>query len=238
MFSRDIGSICILSFDLEVVVMGDNRTIHLVEIPIGGTGGSVWNRLHGEREDTCETLARISGPGCDIYRELLHARLRKLDAALDRLMSGSYGNCSQCGLAINETRLDVDPATSLCLDCSAIFTSETEKSSAANIVLRELQPFDTILLGTHNSDYRILLLDPMTGRALVEGGGYLLEPSEAFIIGSGNPGFAFTEGAICIGERLEMCVHERMLLTSPVKSVEVKQNAAAESLENISTALH
>jgi len=218
--------------------MNDNRTIHLVEIPIGGRGGSVWNRLHGEREDTCETLARISGPGSDIYRELLHARLRKLDAALDRLMSGSYGNCSQCGLAIKETRLDVDPATSLCLDCSGIFTSDTEKSSAANVVLGELQPFDTILLGTHNSDYRILLLDPKTGRALVEGGSYLLEPSEAFIIGSGSPGSAFNGGAICIGDRLEMCVHEKMLLTSPVKSVEVKQNATAESLETISAALH
>jgi hypothetical protein len=218
--------------------MSDNRTIHLVEIPIGGRAGSVWNRLHEEREDTCETLARMSGPGSDIYCELLHARLRKLDAALDRLMSGSYGNCSQCGLAINEIRLDVDPATSFCLDCSGISASETEKSSAANVVLEELQPFDTILLGTNNSDYRILLLDPKTGRALVEGGSYLLEPSEAFIIGSGSPGSSFNAGAICVGDRLEMCVHEKMLLTSPVKSVEVKQSAAAESLETISTALH
>ena len=125
--------------------MSDNRTIHLVEIPIGGKGGSVWNRLHGEREDTCETLARISGPDSDIYRELLHARLRKLDAALDRLMSGSYGNCPQCGLAINETRLAVDPATSLCLDCSGFSTSDTEKGSATNVVLEELKPFDTAL---------------------------------------------------------------------------------------------
>jgi len=37
---------------------------------------------------------------------------------------------------------------------------------------------------------------------------------------------------------LEMCVQEKMLLTSPVKSVEVKHNVAAESLETISTALH
>jgi hypothetical protein len=125
----------------------------------------------------------------------------------------------------------------LCPDCSGISTSETEKSSAANVVLEELQPFDTILLETHNSHYRILLLDPKTGRALVEGGSYLLEPGEAFIIGSGSPGSSFNEGAICIGDRLEMCVHEKMLLTSPVKSVEVKRNAA-ESLETISTALH
>ena len=102
----------------------------------------------------------------------------------------------------------------------------------------EAKRFDTILLRTHNSDYRILLLDPKTGRALVEGGSYLLEPGEAFIIGSASPGSAFNGRAICIGERLEMCVNEKMLLTSPVNSVEVKQNAAAESLETISTALH
>ena len=34
--------------------MSENRTIHLVEIPIGGKAGFIWNRLHGEREDICE----------------------------------------------------------------------------------------------------------------------------------------------------------------------------------------
>lgn len=100
--------------------MSDNRTIQLAEVPIGGKGGFVWNRLHGEREDICETLVGISGPNTTIYRELLQARLRKLDDALDRLMSGSYGNCSRCGGAIKETELDIDPASSLCLDCSPI----------------------------------------------------------------------------------------------------------------------
>ena len=98
--------------------MSDNRTIQLAEIPIGGKGGFIWNRLHGEREDICETLVGISGPNSTIDRELLQARLRNLDDALDRLMSGSYGHCSECGGTINEIKLDTDPATSLCLDCS------------------------------------------------------------------------------------------------------------------------
>ena len=41
--------------------MSENRTIHLVEIPIGGKGGFVWNRLHGEREDICEALLKEAG---------------------------------------------------------------------------------------------------------------------------------------------------------------------------------
>src|SRR5689334_6464126 len=162
--------------------MNDNRTIQLVAIPVGGKGGLIWNRLHGEREDICETLVGISGPSSDISRELLQARLRKIDDALDRMMSGSYGKCSQCGRSINEIKLDTDPATSQCLDCSSsksesvISNGKREKSSTIGVMLESLNAFDTILLRTHNSEYRILLLDPKTGRALVEGGSYLLEP--------------------------------------------------------------
>jgi hypothetical protein len=224
--------------------MNENRTIQLAEIPMGGKGGFVWNRLHGEREEICETLVNFSGPDSDVYRELLQARLRKVDDALDRLISGSYGKCSQCGRSINEIKLDVDPTSAQCLDCSGskppsiIQSSESDTSSTRDVVLETLNPFDTILLRTHNSEYRILLLDPGTGRALVEGGTFLLEPSEGLVKGSALPGSAFNGGAICVGARLEMWVNENVFLTSPIKTVEVKHNATAESPESISTALH
>src|SRR5689334_21812004 len=92
--------------------MSENRTIHLIEIPIGGKGGFTWNRLHSEREDICEALSKD-----DEHKELLQARLRKVDVALDRLMSGSYGNCSNCGQAMDDKRLEIDPALELCLKC-------------------------------------------------------------------------------------------------------------------------
>ena len=97
--------------------MNENRTINLVEIPIGGKGGFIWNRLHGEREDICEALLKDTGTYFEERQQVLQARLRKVDDALDRLMSGSYGNCSKCGRAIDETRLDIDPALTLCIDC-------------------------------------------------------------------------------------------------------------------------
>lgn len=220
--------------------MSDNRTIQLAEIPIGGKGGFIWNRLHGEREDICETLVGTAGPDSDVYRELLQARLRRIDDALDRLMSGSYGNCSQCGGAIKETELDTDPATSICLDCSAIkpIPAGSETSATTDVVLERLRPFDTILLQTENSEYRILLLEPKIGRALVDGGNYLLEPREGLVKGSALPGSVFNGGAISVGGRLEMWVDERAFLTSPVKSVAVQHNVAAESPESISAALH
>lgn len=70
--------------------MNENRTIHLIDVPIGGKNGFVWNRLHSEREEICEALIKVSGP----LEEVLQARLRKIDDALDRLMSGSVEEIS------------------------------------------------------------------------------------------------------------------------------------------------
>ncbi len=65
--------------------MREERTIHLAEVPIGGKDGFVWNSLHGEREEICEALVKEEADG---KRHLLQARLRSIDDALDRLMSG------------------------------------------------------------------------------------------------------------------------------------------------------
>jgi hypothetical protein len=69
--------------------MREERTIPLIEIPIGGKQGFAWNRLHGEREDICETLLKET---TESQRQILQARLRNVDDALDRLMSGSALN--------------------------------------------------------------------------------------------------------------------------------------------------
>ena len=61
-------------------------TIRLAEIPLGGHDGFAWNRLHSEREDICEALLHDEPKE---RKELLEARLRKVDDALDRLMSSS-----------------------------------------------------------------------------------------------------------------------------------------------------
>ncbi|HKO97602.1 MAG TPA: TraR/DksA C4-type zinc finger protein [Pyrinomonadaceae bacterium] len=113
--------------------MNTNPKIHLIEVPVGANGGLVWNRLHSEREDICEAMLKDSQNemkaqvGTDKRpddmsttnwrRELLQARLGKVDDALDRLMSGSYGNCSKCGKRIEDTKLEFDPAIAWCLAC-------------------------------------------------------------------------------------------------------------------------
>jgi RNA polymerase-binding transcription factor DksA len=119
--------------------MIENRIITLAEIPLGGKGGAIWNRLHGEREDICESLLKPSESAsqADEHQELLRARLRTLDDALDRLISGSYGICANCGRSIEDATLEVDPAWSGCVDCgnrksnSCIESVEVKHNAAA-----------------------------------------------------------------------------------------------------------
>jgi RNA polymerase-binding transcription factor DksA len=44
-------------------------------------------------------------------------RLRNIDAALDRIKEGVFGNCLKCGRRIAEARLDAVPEAMYCIDC-------------------------------------------------------------------------------------------------------------------------
>lgn len=118
----------------EVTKMSTNISIPAVDSSVGPKAGLVWHRLHSEREDICEALLREVAPDSEAqsaqlrsneagirtanwHRELLQARLRKVDEALDRLMAGRFGECRKCGKWIEDTKLDFDPAIAFCLDC-------------------------------------------------------------------------------------------------------------------------
>jgi RNA polymerase-binding transcription factor DksA len=111
--------------------MDANSRIRVVENPIERHDGLVWNKLHSEREDVCEELLKegianhklreqeLSGQRQTEtwHKDLLQARLRKIDEALNRLMTGSYGNCCKCGRWIQDTKLEFDPAVAFCVEC-------------------------------------------------------------------------------------------------------------------------
>jgi RNA polymerase-binding transcription factor DksA len=50
--------------------------------------------------------------------EQARAQCAELDAALERLDTGSYGRCERCGDAIAPARLAVLPATARCINCA------------------------------------------------------------------------------------------------------------------------
>lgn len=43
--------------------------------------------------------------------------VRKIDGALRRIREGTYGDCDECGAAINRERLEVLPFADLCMKC-------------------------------------------------------------------------------------------------------------------------
>src|SRR4029434_8247624 len=50
-------------------------------------------------------------------RELLVERVNRITAALDRLSTGEYGTCVECGEAIAPARLRVMPEVETCVRC-------------------------------------------------------------------------------------------------------------------------
>lgn len=44
--------------------------------------------------------------------------LRKIDIALERIESGTYGSCMECGNSISSTRLKAMPYASQCIECA------------------------------------------------------------------------------------------------------------------------
>lgn len=50
--------------------------------------------------------------------ERRQSRLRRIDAALERLDAGEFGECLNCGEPIARKRLEFDPTVPTCLDCA------------------------------------------------------------------------------------------------------------------------
>lgn len=52
-------------------------------------------------------------------RERLARRVNQLTAALERIERGTYGQCTECGRAIEPARLAAIPEAATCLQCQA-----------------------------------------------------------------------------------------------------------------------
>ena len=55
--------------------------------------------------------------------ENLASMLESVDAALEKVAAGSYGNCESCGKPIPRTRLEFRPTSRYCVDCKAKLAS-------------------------------------------------------------------------------------------------------------------
>ena len=94
------------------------------------------------------------------------------------------------------------------------------------VAIDKLSPLDTICVQTRNSNYRIFLLDPKTGRALIQGGPFA-EPVDALVNGSVIKS-TFKSAWIGIGMRLEFWTEGKLTSTSPVQSCQVEAHMPTE----------
>ena len=89
--------------------------------------------IEGEKESskTVEldqsTMGRLSrmdalqGQAMNQETKLRHEEgVRKISAALSRMESGDFGYCLKCDEPISVARLQVDPATPLCINCASL----------------------------------------------------------------------------------------------------------------------
>lgn len=117
--------------------------------------------------------------------------------------------------------------------CSLEGLTEISRS-LQGVELETLVPFDTIAVRTVNSDYRIFLLDPETGRALLERGQQVTEAVEVRVIGSSFGGSIVRTGWIGVGLRMEACADDMYIRTSPVQSLCVEHQTSPELASNMS----
>lgn len=75
--------------------------------------GSWFGQRDEQANQTIELRQRLSS------EEHLNALLAQVNHALQKLKTGSYGFCDNCGKSINLARLDALPYANLCLNCKA-----------------------------------------------------------------------------------------------------------------------
>ncbi|PWR04241.1 dimethylmenaquinone methyltransferase [Meridianimarinicoccus roseus] len=85
------------------------RHMRIVENTLDETPPADWEDRASERQgdEVLESLGQA-----DL------AELKRIDAALARIASGSYGTCEGCGEAISDARLDLIPDTPFCKTCA------------------------------------------------------------------------------------------------------------------------
>ena len=202
----------------------------------------VWNQLQDERQQVCNQMinSRPTLKSQQSRLELMQSRLGEIDDALDRVASGWFGYCQSCGSELDEARLKIDPAVRECSACEELKRASKADStidSADGLAVSTCQAFDVLHVETNHSSYRFLLIDPASGRSLVEGGKFFSEPTEATILGSSTRNAAFRSGWIGIGFRLEMWAGDQLISTSAVSAVRV-EHSIADALRSEVSSLH
>ncbi|MBI2816455.1 MAG: TraR/DksA family transcriptional regulator [Acidobacteria bacterium] len=71
-----------------------------------------------ERSSEDDLTAHLQEQSVELgLSRVVHQQLREVEYALDRLASGEYGTCADCGDAISPNRLQAVPWARYCVNC-------------------------------------------------------------------------------------------------------------------------
>ena len=95
------------------------------------------------KENEAEHMADISDDAARSYDRKLQGdlekqewnKLKKVEAALEKVVQDKYGTCEQCEAEIPEARLEIMPYAEFCTQC----LSEIEENDAASLDDQETQ---------------------------------------------------------------------------------------------------
>ncbi len=102
-----------------------------------------------------------------------------------------------------------------------------EVSRAVGLDLADLEPLTTLLVRTRHSLYRIIVQQPRERKILIQGGQHFVEPTEACFDGSSFGGSCLKAAWIAQDMRMEIRCGKRRVVTSPVRSVEILEDASS-----------
>ena len=94
---------------------------------------------------------------------------------------------------------------------------------ADGVDLRELAPETTVMVRTRHSRYRLVVVEPDTGRMLISGGDGFPVPTEAQLVGATGGGSMLKPGWISVGLRAEFVHVGRRTTTSRVDAITIER---------------
>jgi hypothetical protein len=95
---------------------------------------------------------------------------------------------------------------------------------ADGVDVRELAAGAIVIVRTRNSCYRLVMVEPETQRALVSGGDWFPEPTEAQLVGATGSGSMLKPGWIGVGLRMEFRHMNQPIRTSRVNAVTIESS--------------
>jgi hypothetical protein len=114
------------------------------------------------------------------------------------------------------------------VDLSQFAVVSTSGAARSGVDLRSLPDGTNVVVETCNSRYRVVMREGDGFNAVVQGGRYFRQATEARIEGSTLGGALLKIGWIGIGLFLELSVRGKRILTSRVRSIRIDTGGAGE----------